>query len=698
MTANDSKSGAVSSIKKSDKSTAVEARARMEGRHGGSAEADLSVQRDELKRAQARLHLAARMGEFGTFYADLDCGEVNLSAEVGNLIGAENPVSEVRPLRELSSIAVPEDRERLSDLLLWATIEDEEQPVFSCEFRLKTASGKHRWVLMRGSIVQAPTGETSASRHIAGIIIDISQQKRFESQLVSAQQSAQVASKSKSTFLATMSHEIRTPLTAILGFSELLADRIDDPELLSHVDAIRENGAHLGLIVDDVLDLAKIEAGKFNVELETVSIANVLRAVNRMMRGRATSKSVSFEIRSEGRVPVTVRSSERVLRQILLNLAGNAVKFTAKGSIEIGVSCDEGNERLRVTVTDSGIGIDAGKLGVLFEPFAQVDSSRRRLAEGTGLGLSISRQLARAVGGEISVQSKLGRGSTFTLEVPTGSLADVNWTEEIDLSNAQSSVSGSYAALSQIDAHILAVDDQESIRLILEEFLSSAGASVVTAASGPGALEIWEGQPRNCFDAILIDIQMPGMDGVQLCERLRLAGCRQPVIAVTANALTSDRKDYLDAGFDQVVTKPISRPRLIKIIADLTESAADSGNAGENASHVLLVDDHADTLVATQLLLQGRGYSVDTAINAHEAEAQFAQQQPDVVLMDLGLGETSGEALLKTLRQASGDKRSRFVCVTGRSEPESNWRNAGFDSYMQKPIDIERVVAEIEEQ
>ncbi|WP_176736407.1 PAS domain-containing protein [Oligoflexus tunisiensis] len=380
---------------------------------------------------------------------------------------------------------------------------------------------------------------------------------------VRARDEARAASLSKSHFLANMSHEIRTPLAAILGFSALLRDpNLPDSEREVFVDTIVRNGQALTRIIDDILDLAKVEAGRLEMEHLEFSLPELIDEVLLLFKDRVQQKHLQLTADIAADVPERIASDPLRLRQILVNLVGNAVKFTNKGSVQILCRAAKHGDGFDLTIDtrDTGIGLSPEQKERLFQPFAQADQSTTRKFGGTGLGLALSQRLAEALGGRITIpHSAPGQGSTFSLQFK---VQEATTTAEPQLKGPAPSMD----AYQLRGVRVLAVDDSPDNLFLVKSFLAKSGAIVATAADGRHAIEL---AGTHAYDIILLDIQMPEMDGYQTIQKLREQGFKNPIVALTAHAMVDERHHTQQAGFNAHLTKPLDALELIATVSRL---------------------------------------------------------------------------------------------------------------------------------
>jgi len=412
---------------------------------------------------------------------------------------------------------------------------------------------------------------------------------------------AESSNQAKSQFLANMSHEIRTPLNGIIGFTDLLirqGDATSPAEREDYLHSIQTSGKHLLALINDILDLSKIETDKIELEYLDVAPHALLAEVVSLMRVRSAENGLQLDCQWIGPLPKIVHTDPTRIRQILVNLVGNAIKFTTQGCVRMVAQVDqhEGGNRLRVEVIDTGMGIPPDKLEIIFTPFSQADNSVTREFGGTGLGLTISRRLARSLGGDLTVESAIGAGSTFTMTVDIGSLADTEMLPSPpgDGVAARTNNEESEATTPQLPpSRILLVEDGKINRKLIIALLTQAGVTSVDTAEN-GEIGVQQATTHQ-YDLILLDMQMPVMDGYTAAATLRSLDIQTPIIALTAHAMKGDKAKCLAAGCDDYLAKPIDPDELVKKIAQWRQE--EKSAAGAN---VVAVDGDADNRAAVE--------------------------------------------------------------------------------------------------
>lgn len=468
-----------------------------------------------------------------------------------------------------------EDRQRVARELTAAI---EARRSFEIEYRLKHVDGAPRHVLDRGRPASAFDAD---SIHIDGVLVDQTALKRaekrasdYEIAMQSAAQAlegvaaqAEAAARAKSEFIANMSHEIRTPMTAILGFADLMFDPRQSPsDRLDCIQTIRRNGEYLLELINGILDLSRIEAGRLPVERTTCHPIEVMQDVVQLMQVRGDAKHIELRLAFDTPMPETIRSDPTRLRQVLINLVANAIKFTDHGCVRVGARFEPRNghdPQLYIAVADTGIGIEPEQIGRLFEPFTQADGSITRRFGGSGLGLTISRRLAHMLGGDLTVTSTPQHGSTFTLSISTGPIDGARMIEAPH-AYVRPAPREDTPVVQRLDARVLLVEDGPDNQRLISFILRKAGANVALVSDGKSAVEQVDASATTApFDLVLMDMQMPIMDGYTATRELRSRGYRGTIIALTAHALPGDREKCLAAGCDDYLTKPIVAAELI---------------------------------------------------------------------------------------------------------------------------------------
>ena len=507
--------------------------------------AELVRSQADLRESRERLQLALTGARMWAWDWDILADRLHWVSSPDGLLGPE-PGGGYGDFRQL---VLEEDR----PLFLAAGAATlREQADYSCEFRIRRTDGRIAWVFARGVGLRDATGRLV---RLIGVSQDTSARHEVEAELLRARDAAEQASRVKSEFLATMSHEIRTPMNGILGMAELLKLSGLTGDQLDYVRVLQDSGNNLMAILNDILDFSKIEAGRLELDIGPVMPAALASEVVQLMLPRAREKGLMLDLELEDGVPEFVQADAMRLRQILLNLVGNAIKFTDSGNITVSL---QGGEQLRFAVRDTGIGIPASAMPQLFQPFSQADSSITRRFGGTGLGLAICKRLADAMQGRLGVDSVPGEGSCFWLELPVSG----------DSEPLVPALPAAALVLPRWPGRrVLVVEDNAVNARVVLRLLEACGIEARQAENGQVALDVLFGGDPGQWDLILMDIRMPVMDGLVATRQIRAGEERRcPIVALTANAFDEDRTAALAAGMDDFLAKPLVFAELEKVL------------------------------------------------------------------------------------------------------------------------------------
>jgi PAS domain S-box-containing protein len=527
---------------------------------------------EALSKSEALLNATQRLSKVGGWEFDVKSGSFFWTEELYTIHEMPNDPA-LDHVQESLTCYDPKDRPVILEAFQNAY---EKGEPYDLEFPFTTKKGRRLWI----RTTARPVYEESQVVRVVGNLMDITERKNAEealhrykgkleeevrqrtAELLTAKQNAERANRAKSVFLANMSHELRTPLNAILGFSSLMQN---DPQMAEsqkkNLDIINRSGEHLLRLLNDILDMAKIEAGQVQLENQPFDLGAMVRDVTDMMRVRAEDKYLQLQIDQTSQFPRYIVGDQARLRQILINLMGNAIKFTEQGEVTLRLGTrDNEAAHLLIEVADTGSGITPDEQPYIFEPFVQL--GERSGSKGTGLGLTITRQFVRMMGGNISLESTPGKGSLFRIDLPLveAKESDIVKIEPAEMSNVTGLVPG------QPDYRILIVEDQYENQLLLARLMESVGFQAKIAENGQQGVELFQSWHPNF---IWMDRRMPGMDGMQATRRIRELpeGKKVKIVAVTASAFTEQRKEMLAAGMDDYVRKPYRAAEIYDCLA-----------------------------------------------------------------------------------------------------------------------------------
>jgi two-component system, sensor histidine kinase and response regulator len=579
-----------------------------------------------------------------------------------------------------------------------------EKDIGEAEILQQKRNGEIYWV----HINWAPVRQDGEIKYILVNSVDITESKRMEETLLKAKEAAEAATRAKSDFLANMSHEIRTPMNGIIGMAGLLADTALNPEQREYLQSIESSADALMTIINDILDFSKIEAAKLDLERTDFELNSAIENMNDVLAVRARDKGLEYVWFMEPDVPTQLVGDPGRLRQVLINLIGNAIKFTSTGSVEVHIGLageTESDVTILFEIKDTGIGIPRNKQSELFHPFTQGDTSTTRRYGGTGLGLSIAKRLAELMGGQIGVESEEGKGSSFWFTAILGKQKSGRKKEERTVCDIS-------------DLKILGVDDNATNRRLLEQMLSSWNCRVEVAESAASALSCLysaaaAGDP---FRIAIIDILMPDIDGMTLARMIKATPLLKGTILIAWSSTSGQEKsrEAQEAGFTKYLTKPIKQAQLYSAIVKsitfnensnipvpVSTSVPSTSKQNSHALRILVAEDNVINQKVAIALLKRLGHHADIAINGYEALKALETTPYDLVLMDVQMPEMDGLEATRKIRDATSSVRSHLIPVIAMTASAMKGDReicleAGMNDYISKPISPESVTQALE--
>jgi len=652
----------------------------------------------QVRENEERLMLSQAIADVGTWDWDLATGGLIWSPQIYSIFGVSADEFEAS-YDNFMSVVHPDDRDQVASGVREALDFD---VLYDVEHRLLLKNGKERFVHERGQVYR---DENGAPVRMIGVVLDITERKRFVTALEKAKAEADRANKAKSDFLANMSHEIRTPMNAILGMGYLVLKTKLDHQQSDYLNKMMSSTRSLLRIINDILDFSKIEADKLEMENTPFALSNVMESVANVVGASVDNKKLEVMFATGVDVPCVLMGDPLRLEQVLINLAGNAVKFTESGEVVVRADLEsidkDANAVLKFTVQDTGIGMDDAHVATLFDAFRQADSSTTRRFGGTGLGMSISLRLVKMMGGAIDVESETGQGSTFTFTARFGVLDDSNTRR--------------YVPQDMEGYPALVVDDNQTSREILREIMNAFGFKCTSVASGEAALvELQRAAAtgEQFYKVVLMDWMMDGLDGLETTQKVR-ADASLPaaptIIMVTAYGRDMVMEQAAQVGLDGFLLKPVTPSALFDTIMDVlgrkdarvgglelrqTQEMESDVLAG---ARILVVEDNPINQQVAEEILRAGGATVEIAADGDLAYRMICVEKEnfDAVLMDLHMPVMDGYVATNLIRETYGPNDLSIIAMTANAMREERQKclDAGMNDYITKPVDVQALYA-----
>ncbi len=642
-----------------------------------------------LHRSEERYSLSVQGANDGIWDWDLKANEIYFSSRWKAMLGFDEDEISSTPATWIDRVH-PEDRAGLKAAI--AAERPEGTQLFQHRYRMQHKDGSWRWMLTRGIAVHEGGGET----RMAGSQTDVTERIERNAELEKARREALNASRAKGEFLANMSHEIRTPMNGVIGMTNLLLETGLNVEQREYSETIRASGQALLRIVSDILDFSKIESGKLDIEHLPLDLRSCIEGALDLVASAASDKGIELAYWMNDTIPAALLGDGARIRQILVNLLGNAVKFTDEGGVLVSLrstTLDDGKIELHFAIKDTGIGIPEDKIGKLFQPFSQADASTTRKYGGTGLGLAICTRLSELMGGRIWVESESGRGSTFHFTIACALDPDADVVTDVDTSELAGS-------------SLLIVASNPTLRQVLTLQTLAWGVDARVAGSPAEAIDRLGKGER--FDAAILDYRPPEMDGIELARLIRGMGSEYsdlPLLLLIPLGLEKPA-DAEVLGFADLVAKPAKPRRLRAALTEILVAGprpsqerpvarrAPLPSAGMPALRILLAEDNMINQKVALLTLKRLGFEADAVVSGTEVLQALLLQAYDVILMDVQMPEMDGLEATRRIR-AEADRYGvpRIIAMTAHAMAGDRDRclEAGMDEYLSKPIDMDEV-------